>query len=88
MFLEGIAEFDPMYTDGLYVEDILQKSKVHIDEEGLEAAAVTVIEMPTETIAEPEPETPEIFCADRPFSFYILKNGTSPELLFWGQIVE
>ena len=88
MFIDGIAEFDPMYTDGLYVEDILQKSKVHIDEEGLEAAAVTVIEMPTESIAEPEPETPEIFCADRPFSFYVLKDGASPELLFWGQIVE
>ena len=25
--------------------------------------------------------------ADQPFSFYILKNGESPELLFWGQIV-
>ena len=87
MFTDGAAEFDPMYTDRLYVKDIIQKSKVHIDEEGLEAAAVTVLEMATESIAEPEPETPEIFCADRPFSFYVLKNGEAPELLFWGQIV-
>ena len=87
MFTDGAAEFDPLYTDSLYVEDIIQKAKVHIDEEGLEAAAVTVIEM-APTSAEPgEPEVPEIFCADQPFSFYILKNGESPELLFWGQIV-
>ena len=82
------AEFDPMYTDPLCVADIIQKAKVHTDEEGLEAAAVTAIMMKP-TCAEPgEPEIPEIFCADQPFSFYILKNGTSPELLFWGQIVE
>ncbi len=35
-----------------------------------------------------EPETPKIFCADRPFSFYVVKNGETPELLFWGQIVK
>ena len=82
------AEFDPMYTDPLCVADIIQKAKVHTDEEGLEAAAVTAIMMEP-TCAEPgEPEIPEIFCADQPFSFYILKDGASPELLFWGQIVE
>ena len=81
------AEFDPMYTDPLYVADIIQKAKVHIDEDGLEAAAVTALTMKA-TCAEPEdPVTPEIFCADRPFSFYVLKNGEAPELLFWGQIV-
>ena len=83
------AEFDPMYTDPLCVADIIQKARVHIDEEGLEAAAVTAIMMQA-TCAEPDPdpEVPEIFCADRPFSFYILKNGEAPELLFWGQIVK
>ena len=87
MFTDGAAEFDPLYTDSLYVEDIIQKAKVHIDEEGLEAAAVTAIIMVAESAEPGEPETPEIFLADQPFSFYILKNGESPELLFWGQIV-
>ena len=87
MFTDGAAEFDPLYTDSLYVEDIVQKAKVHIDEEGLEAAAVTAIIMVAESAEPGEPETPEIFLADQPFSFYILKNGESPELLFWGQIV-
>ena len=81
------AEFDPMYTDPLCVADIIQKAKVHIDEEGLEAAAVTAIMMEATGMLT-EPETPEIFCADSPFSFYVLKEGEAPELLFWGQIVK
>ena len=86
MFTDS-AEFGPMYTDPLCVADIIQKAKVHTDEEGLEAAAVTAIMMEATGMLE-EPETPEIFCADQPFSFYILKDGASPELLFWGQIVK
>lgn len=86
MFTDN-AEFDPMYTDPLCVADIIQKAKVHTDEEGLEAAAVTAIMMEATAMPD-EPETPEIFCADQPFSFYILKDGASPELLFWGQIVK
>ncbi len=82
----GNAEFDPMYTDTLFVGDIIQKAKVHTDEEGLEAAAVTAMLMCGAAMPG-EPETPEIFLADQPFSFYILKNGATPELLFWGQIV-
>lgn len=85
MFTDS-AEFGPMYTDPLCVADIIQKAKVHTDEEGLEAAAVTAIMMEATAMPD-EPETPEIFCADQPFSFYILKDGASPELLFWGQIV-
>lgn len=86
MFDETLAEFDPMYTDSLYVDDIIQKAKVHIDEDGLEAAAATAIVMTKE--AAEEPEEPEIFCADRAFSFYIVTEGDNPELLFWGQIVK
>ncbi len=78
------AEFDPMYTDSLFVGDIIQKAKVHTDEEGLEASAVTAMLMCGAAMPG-EPETPEVFCADRPFSFYILKDGAAPELLFWGR---
>ncbi len=80
------AEFDPMYTSPLFVGDIVQKAKVHIDEEGLEAAAATAILMCGAAL--PEPETPAVFCADRPFTFYVVTNGEAPELLFWGQIVK
>ena len=81
------AEFDPMYTDALRVDDIIQKAKVHIDEEGLEAAAATAMLMVRATAIQPEPPEPKIFRADRPFSFYIVNNNDAPELLFWGQIV-
>lgn len=86
MFSKTEAEFDPMYSDELYVDDIIQKAKVHIDEKGLEAAAVTAIMEKSMGVA--EPETPERFCADRPFSFYVVMDGENPELLFWGQIVK
>lgn len=80
------AEFGPMFTEQLFVGDIVQKAKVHIDEEGLEAAAATAMGLAACAMPEEEPE-PEIFRADRPFSFYIVNGFETPELLFWGQIV-
>ena len=85
--LTGEAEFRPMFTEDLFIGDIIQKAKVHIDEEGLEAAAVTVFEMPTDAEYEEPPEEPIVFRADRAFSFYIVNSLSNPELLFWGQLV-
>ena len=79
------AEFDPMFTEPLYVNDIIQKAKVHIDEEGLEAAAATAITLYGATAT--QPEEPKIFRADHAFTFYVLNDIEAPELLFWGQIV-
>ena len=79
------AEFDPMFSEPLYVGDIIQKAKVHIDEEGLEAAAATAIVMRGVTAT--QPEEPKIFRADHAFTFYVLNDVEAPELLFWGQIV-
>ena len=81
----GEAEFDPMFTEPLFVDDIIQKSKVKIYEEGLEAAAATGIIMKNTAVL--NPEQPKEFRADRAFSFYILQGEDAPELLFWGQIV-
>ena len=81
------AEFDPMYSDQLRVDDIIQKAKVHIDDEGLEAAAATAVLMVRATAVPGQPVEPKIFRADRPFSFYVVNGSNSPELLFWGQIV-
>lgn len=85
MFDSMNAEFDPMFTEELHIDDIIQKSKVSIDEEGLEAAAATAIIMYGNTAVQDPPE-PKIFRADRPFRFYILNGTDSPELLFYGQI--
>ena len=80
------AEFDPMFTEQLFIDDIIQKSKVSIDEEGLEAAAATAITMYGNTAVQNPPE-PKIFRADRPFRFYVVDSAENPELLFYGQIV-
>ena len=54
----------------LYVADILQKTKIKLDETGVEAAAVTAILVnKTTSVANPEPVIQ--FTADRPFHFLI-----------------
>ncbi len=80
------AELESMFTEPLYVDEILQKARVCIDPQGLEAAAATAMVL-YGTGALPKPEEPELFRADRPFRFCILADGETPQLLFWGQIV-
>ena len=85
MFVDSVAEFDPMFTQGIYVSDIIQKARVKVDEKGLEAAAATAVIMMRNT-AMPNPEEPVEFTADRPFQFAIYRQDEAPELLFWGQV--
>ena len=84
--LSGQAEFAPMFTESLCVGDVIQKAKVHIDEDGLEAAAATAIITYGSTAI--RPESPLVFRADHDFSFCVVSGAERPELLFWGQIVE
>lgn len=87
MFVDGGAEFDPMFTEGVFVDDIIQKAKVKVDEKGLEAAAATAVIMMRNT-GVLNPEEPVVFTADHPFQFAILREDEAPELLFWGQVME
>ena len=81
------ADFSIMSNDmSLYITDIIQKTKIKLDESGVEAAAATVIMM-TEGCEEIEPEVKE-FTADEPFKYMILTDSETPELLFYGQVVE
>ncbi len=71
-------------TDGepLYISDVLQAAKIICDEEGTEAAAVTMIAVECTSVFMPE-EAIE-FTVDRPFVYEILSpNG---ETLFMGYI--
>ena len=79
------AEFAPMFTAPLCVDEIIQKSKVKIYEEGLEASAATGMIMKNTAVL--NPEQPKEFRADHAFSFYITQGTETQELLFWGQIV-
>ena len=86
VIVDGGAEFGPMFTKGIFVDDIIQKAKVKVDEKGLEAAAATAVVMMRNT-ALPNPEEPVEFTADHPFRFAIIRGDDAPELLFWGQVM-
>jgi serpin B len=74
----GDADVSAMTAEpnGLYIDEVLHKCFVKVDELGAEAAAVTVVEM-RETGAMP-PENAAEFHADRPFVFaiYSREDGT------------
>ena len=81
------ADFSLMSDEmQLFISDIIQKTKIKVDEKGIEAAAATAVIM-TEGCALEEPEVKE-FIADQPFKYMILTDSETPELLFYGQLVE
>lgn len=86
-FDAGKADFSAMIDHQIFVSDIIQKTRIKLDEEGVEAAAVTAIMV--EETAFFEPDKPKVFTADEPFSFFIYTtcNETSA-IMFAGEIVE
>ncbi|MBO4790847.1 MAG: hypothetical protein J5592_01065 [Clostridia bacterium] len=84
--LSGMFELEKL--DGnLYVSDIIQKTKLKLDKDGVEAAAVTAI-MVGETTAVEVPKKPVDFTADRPFAFFICAESNGERtVLFEGRIV-
>ena len=68
------ADFSPLTDDGAVVRSVMQAVRVKIDEEGLEAAAYTEIDEPSNAddgMALPEEE----MNLNRPFLFAIWKDG-------------
>lgn len=84
------ANFSKMSDTEVLLDAVIQKTKIEVKEEGLEAAAATAITLKNGLVAE-EPEEIIDFIADRPFTFYIYAEDdlfTNPELLFYGQYVK
>ena len=81
------ADFTPMYAAardvGLRVANVKQKTFLKVDEEGTEAAAVTVVEMGVTSCC----AGPLEVRADRPF-FLAIRERLSGTVLFAGVIVE
>lgn len=90
-FDSELADFSNMMDSGNYIDKIIQKTKIKLDENGVEAAAVTAIVMDATSAMPPEPVQPIFFIADEPFEYYIyttVEGAATPELLFYGQYVK
>lgn len=81
-FAGGRADFSGMDgTRELYIQGVVHKAFVEIDEEGTEAAAATGVAMGVRSVAAPPPE----FRADHPFLFFIRHEATG-SVLFLGRM--
>ena len=86
-FDSGSADFSAMIDHPVFVSDIIQKTRLKLDEEGVEAAAVTAVMLAEGAFF--EPEEPRVFIADEPFSFFIYTTcNDTTAILFAGEIVE
>ncbi|MEX1019729.1 MAG: serpin family protein [Litorilinea sp.] len=75
----GRADFSGMGASGLFISRVFHKAIVKVNEEGTEAAAVTVVEMPS--------SVPPSFIVNRPFLFAIHDSQTDA-ILFLGAIYQ
>ena len=79
------ADFSAMLDYPVWVDDIIQKTRIRTDETGVEAAAVTA--MLVCGAAMPLPVEPKVFIADRPFSFFIYTETDGiPCIMFAGSV--
>ena len=83
-FTGGAADFSRIAAGReLFISRVKQKTFVEVDEEGTEAAAVTVVEMRETSI----PSGPPVMRVDRPFLFAI-RERFSGTVIFVGKIVD
>ena len=81
-----LADFSRMASlefGNLYIEKVVHKTFVEVNEEGTEAAAATSVEVGVKSV----PPPPISFSVDRPFFFAIRDNETKT-VLFMGIVVE
>jgi len=81
----GSADFSGMDgTQFLYIEDIIHKAYIDVNEEGTEAAAATAVIMWGKGVVPEEPPIP-VFNADHPFLF-IIQDDETGAILFMGRV--
>jgi serine protease inhibitor len=79
------ADFSAMSDEPLVLSEVKQKSYVEVNEEGTEAAAVTVGIVAATAVLRPQP--PFEMIVDRPFLFVIQDNQTQ-SILFMGVVAD
>lgn len=72
---------------GAYIDDVIHKTFVEVNEEGTEAAAVTAVKMLATAARPPDPQKTFTMVVDRPF-FVAIDDLETGALLFMGAIVE
>ena len=87
-FNQGLANFSRMAPleilgQNLYIENVLHKTFVEVNEEGTEAAAVTSVEVGVTSV--PPPPIP--FTVDRPF-FLAIRDNQTKTVLFMGVVLD
>ena len=79
-FDEKTADFKQMFDQGnMWIDGVVHKTFINVDEKGTEAAAVTAIGMAGSAL----PPEPMVFNADKPFTF-LIRDNTNGEILFMG----
>ena len=85
-FSQKVADFFGMDgTRGLFVQAVLHKAFVDVNEEGTEAAAATAVAVAPYKPTKPPPPPP-VFRADHPFMFLIRDRQTGA-ILFMGRVM-
>jgi serpin B len=82
-FSSSEANFSSLSDDAIWIDEVLHKTFVRVDEAGTEAAAVTSVAMATGF----DPSAPFEMIADHPFLFAI-REVDSGALLFIGKVME
>jgi serpin B len=80
-FEAGKADFSGISDEDIFVSDVLHKAVIDVNEEGTEAAAVTVVVMERTSVKR------DYFLADRPFLFFIV-DDTTDSILFMGKAAD
>ena len=81
----GGADFSSMSDVATYISLVQHATRLKVDEDGSEGAAVTVIEGYLSDLMRPLPEEEVDFFLDRPFLFQIIESSTGT-VLFMGQV--
>lgn len=69
-----------------YISDIIQKTKIELDENGTKAAAVTAVMLETVATAMPVEREEKYVYLDRPFAFMIY-DEVNEQIVFMGKVV-
>jgi len=80
------ADFSGITNESLYIDTVIHKTMVEMDENGLVAAAVTAIVMFKSAFMTTERPVPVLFKADHSFQMFIIDGEHQNTVLFMGQI--